>query len=132
VIGVGGTTEGACLGKYSLVGKSVDVVAPGGGRPRAGCPSIFDRPIYQVTLQFGSTKLFGEPTEYTGTSMAAAHVSATAAMILAAGIIPETTPKGLVKAVTQRLKLTARSVGLPKTQQGAGLIDAARATTPGD
>jgi serine protease len=132
VIGVGGTTEGGCLGKYSLAGKSVDVVAPGGGKPRAGCPSVFDRPIYQVTLQYNSTKLFGEPTEYVGTSMAAAHVSATAAMILAAGIIPETTPRGLVKAVTQRLKQTARSIGLPKTQQGAGLIDAARATALGD
>jgi serine protease len=131
VIGVGGTTEGACLGKYSLTGKAVDVVAPGGGRPRAGCPSVFDRPIYQVTLKPHSTKLFGEPGEYSGTSMAAAHVSATAAMILAAGIVPETTPPELVKAVTQRLKRTARSIGLPKTQQGAGLIDAHRATEPG-
>ena len=51
VIGVGGITEGACLGRYSLTGKDVDVVAPGGGEPRAGCPSILDRPIYQVTLE---------------------------------------------------------------------------------
>ena len=38
VIGVGGTTEGGCLGNYSLAGKDVDVVAPGGGEPSAGCP----------------------------------------------------------------------------------------------
>jgi hypothetical protein len=63
--------------------------------------------------------------------MAAAHVSATAAMVLAAGIIPKTTPRGLVKAVTQRLEQTARSIGLPKAQQGAGLIDAAKATEAG-
>ena len=131
VIGVGGTTEGACLGKYSLAGKGVDVVAPGGGVPKPGCPSVFDRPIYQVTLTRRSTKLFGEPGGYAGTSMAAAHVSATAALILAAGIIPKTTPRGLVKAVTQRLKQTARSIGLPKTQQGAGLIDANKATESG-
>jgi serine protease len=130
VIGVGGITEGACLGRYSLTGKDVDVVAPGGGEPRAGCPSILDQPIYQVTLKGGSTELFGEPGSYSGTSMAAAHVSATAALILAAGVIPKTTPRGLVQAVTERLEQTARNIGLPPTQQGAGLIDAARATDP--
>jgi serine protease len=131
VIGVGGVTEGACLGKYSLIGKGVDVVAPGGGRPKARCPSVFDRPIYQVTLKHRSTQHFGVPRGYVGTSMATAHASATAAMILAAGIIPKTTPRGLVKAVTQRLEQTARSIGLPKTKQGAGLIDAAKATEAG-
>jgi serine protease len=131
VIGVGATTEGACLSKYSLTGKDVDVVAPGGGDPEAGCLSVSDRAIYQVTLKRRSTTLFGEPGRYAGTSMAAAHVSATAAMILAAGIVLKTTPQGLVKAVTQRLKQTARSLGLPEMQQGAGLIDAAKATEPG-
>ena len=43
VIGVGGTTEGGCLGDYSLAGKGVDLVAPGGGTPMAGCPSVLDR-----------------------------------------------------------------------------------------
>ncbi len=41
VIGVGGTTEGACLGKYSLAGKGVDVVAPGGGVPKRRLPIRF-------------------------------------------------------------------------------------------
>ena len=41
VIGVGGTTEGGCLGDYSLTGKGIDVVAPGGGDPVAGCPSVW-------------------------------------------------------------------------------------------
>ncbi len=130
VIGVGGTTEGGCLGRYSLAGAGIDVVAPGGGLPAAHCPSVLDRPIYQVTLRHSSFKLFGEPSEYVGTSMAAAHVSATAAMVLAAGILPATTPEGLVDAVTQRLEKTTHSIGLPRTRQGAGLIDAARATAP--
>ena len=39
VIGVGGTTEGGCLGDYSLAGEDIDLVAPGGGAPPAGCPS---------------------------------------------------------------------------------------------
>ena len=38
-------------------------------------------------------------------------------------------PKGVVGVVTRRLRKTARSIGLPSTQQGAGLIDAAAATT---
>ena len=56
VIGVGGTTEGGCLGDYSLAGKGVDVVAPGGGPPVAGCPSVLTGPIYQVTLKSGDPR----------------------------------------------------------------------------
>ena len=131
VIGVGGTTEGGCIGSYSLAGKGIDVVAPGGGTPAAGCPSVLARPIYQVTLKKGTTNEFTIPTEYDGTSMAAAHVSGVVAMILASGVIPKgLKPKAKVRAVIKRLKVTARNLGYPKTQQGAGLIDAARATEP--
>jgi serine protease len=131
VIGVGGTTEGGCIGSYSLTGKGIDVVAPGGGTPAAGCPSILSRPIYQVTLQAGTTDQFTIPSNYVGTSMAAAHVSGTVALILASGVIPTgLKPKAKVRAVTKRLEVTARSLGYPRTVQGAGLIDAARATEP--
>jgi serine protease len=132
VIGVGGSTEGGCLGNYSLAGKGVDVLAPGGGTPVAGCLSVSAGPIYQVTLKNGNPRQFGEPSDYIGTSMAAAHVSGVAAMILAGGTIdPSAKKKGKVAAVTQRLRETARSLGLPATRQGAGLIDAATATSPG-
>jgi len=131
VVGVGGTTEGACLGNYSLSGEGIDVVAPGGGTPIAGCPSVAASSIYQVTLKAGSTKEFGIPSDYVGTSMAAAHVSAEAAMVLASGLIaPKISPKGAVREVTRRIEMTARSLGLPPTSQGAGLIDAAEATNP--
>jgi serine protease len=131
VIGVGGTTEGGCLGSYSLSGEDIDVVAPGGGPPVPGCPSVSDRPIYQVTLKDGNPRHFGEPGNYVGTSMAAAHVSGVAAMILASGAIePGAKGKGLVNRVTRRLRNTARSLGLPATRQGAGLIDAGKATEP--
>ncbi|MGB7587694.1 MAG: S8 family serine peptidase [Solirubrobacterales bacterium] len=131
VIGVGGTTEGGCLGSYSLTGPKIDVVAPGGGPPAPGCPSVSSRPIYQVTFEDGSTREFGEPDEYVGTSMAAAHVSGVAAMILAAGVLPShISPKGTVNRLTRRLRDTSRSLGLPTTRQGAGLIDATRATEP--
>ena len=129
VIGVGGTTEGGCLGSYSLAGTGIDVVAPGGGEPVPGCPSVLSRPIYQVTLKEGTTNQFTIPSKYEGTSMAAAHVSGVVAMILASGVIPTyLSPKAKVRAVIRRLKVTARSLGYPRTQQGAGLIDAARAT----
>jgi serine protease len=131
VIGVGGSTEGGCLGNYSLAGEGVDVIAPGGGFPIAGCPSVLSDPIYQVTLKEGSARHFAEPSDYVGTSMAAAHVSGLAAMVLASGTIdPKAKKKGKVAAVTQRLRQTARDLGLPATRQGAGLIDAAKATEP--
>jgi len=132
VIGVGGTTEGGCLGTYSLAGKGVDLLAPGGGTPDPGCPSILARPIYQVTFRPGSTAAFAIPGTYVGTSMAAAHVSGAAAMVLAGGTV-KTSLKGhpgIVDVVTRRLRNTARSLGLPATEQGAGLIDVGRATQP--
>jgi serine protease len=131
VIAVGGTTEGGCLGSYSLAG-SIDVVAPGGGEPLSGCPSVLSRPIFQVTLQPGTTDSFWIPGNYVGTSMAAAHVSGVAAMVLAIGHHRKgrnrLAPQHVVKAVTGRLRQTARDLGLPRTQQGAGLIDAGLAT----
>jgi serine protease len=129
VIGVGGSTEGGCIGSYSLTGKGIDVVAPGGGTPAAGCPSVLSRPIYQVTLKRGSKTQFAIPDYYDGTSMAAAHVSGTVALMLASGAIPSSLKgKARVRAVTKRLETTARGLGYPRTVQGAGLIDAAAAT----
>jgi len=131
VIGVGGTTEGGCLGSYSLAGGAIDLVAPGGGVPRAGCPSVASRPIYQVTLRSGSTDEFSIPAYYVGTSMAAAHVSGAAALVLASKAVnPQLEPRQLVDQVTRRLRATARNLGLPAPQQGAGLLDVGRATQP--
>ncbi len=130
-IGVGGSTEGGCIGDYSLAGADVDALAPGGGEPATGCPSVSSGPIYQVTFQGHNTRRFAEPSNYVGTSMAAAHVSGVAAMILASGTLdPKAKKKGRVAAVTKRLRRTARDLGLPATRQGAGLIDASAATSP--
>ncbi|HSK41077.1 MAG TPA: S8 family serine peptidase, partial [Arenibaculum sp.] len=129
VIGVGGSTEGGCLGNYSLAGKDIDLLAPGGGTPAAGCASISARPIYQVTLKPGATNLFAVPSNYVGTSMAAAHVSGAAAMVLASGVIKaKPKSKGRANAVRRRLTGTARSLGLPAIPQGKGLSDVAAAT----
>ena len=126
VIGVGGSTQGGCLGSYSLTGKSVDLLAPGGARGAPGCPSVLSEPISQVTfLSKTDTTRFGEPPFYAGTSMAAAHVSGVAAMVIASGVLGKDTAPD---AVLRRLRNTARDLGLRPTQQGAGLIDAAQAT----
>jgi serine protease len=128
VIGVGGTTQGGCLGSYSLTGKSVDLLAPGGGSPAAGCPSVLAGPIFQVTLKGGPSD-FGEPGGYAGTSMAAAHVTGVAAMVLAAAVIPPSKKdERRVRMVAKRLAQTARSLGLSRAEEGGGLIDAGRAT----
>jgi serine protease len=128
-IGVGGSTEGGCLGAYSLAGRDLDLIAPGGGPPVSDCPSASIGSIFQVTLKNGTTRRFGEPANYIGTSMAAAHVSGVAAMVLASGTVrSQPKGKGRVAAVTRRLRRTARDMGLPSTRQGAGLLDAGAAT----
>ena len=61
--------------------------------------------------------------------MAAAHVSATAALIIASGVLG---PRPTAQAIEVRLKATARDLGRPgkDLQYGAGLIDAGAATAP--
>jgi serine protease len=129
VIGVAGTTEGGCLGDYSLTGDDIDLSAPGGGNPAVACAWGGSRPIFQVTLRGGDPLSFGLPKHYVGTSMAAAHVSGVAAMVIASGVLgPDPTPD----QVAQRLKATARDLGAAgrDPSYGAGLINAARATDP--
>ena len=77
----------------------------------------------------GSLRRFGLPGRYTGTSMAAPHVSAAAALVIASGVIgPTRSPE----AIEERLKATARDLGTagPDFRYGYGLLDAARAVTP--
>ena len=84
-----------------------------------------------MTLRPRTTDEFAIPSNYVGTSMAAAHVSGLAAMVLASGVLgKQPSPQARVDAVTRRIRSTARSLNLPTTQQGAGLIDASRATDP--
>ncbi len=63
--------------------------------------------------------------------MAAAHVSGVAAMVLASRVLrPEGSPAATVSWLSGGCGKTARSLGLPPTQQGAGLIDAAQGDRP--
>jgi serine protease len=140
-LGVGRTTKDACLASESRTGAGLDVVAPGGGFPLlASCgtdDALFSRgvPIFQLTFVGGGFKTFGYPGGYEGTSMAAAHASGVAALVIASRVVGRSPT-----AVECQLEATARrsdaELGQPYDQRlfGAGLIDAAaavRARAPG-
>jgi serine protease len=134
VLSVGATTEHGCLASYSNVGSDLDLVAPGGGEDAAllddpGCvPGRPGRPIYQITSRRPRLDRFGI-VPYVGTSMATPHVSATAALVLASGVLgPDPSPA----AIAARLTQTARDLGAPgyDPRYGWGLVSAAAATAP--
>ena len=139
VISVGATTEHGCRAFYSNFGSGLDLAAPGGGDGGKGCPEKLGRDIYQTTFPWAafdrrprsgvSYRRFGLPSGFEGTSMAAPHVSATAALVLASGVLGrDPTPE----AVERRLESTAVDLGPegPDERFGAGRLDAAAATDP--
>jgi serine protease len=137
VVAVGATTEHGCLADYSNDGAGLTLVAPGGGADATlpGDPNCFPeqppgRDIYQMTFTGSSPRRFGFPSGYEGTSMAAPHVTATAALIIASGVLGRhPTPA----QITARLRATARKLGGGGDERlyGAGLVDAATATARG-
>ena len=129
VIGVGASTEGGCVANYSDVGTGVDLVAPGGqGEGGTACRSA-DRPIFQLTI-IGNSGLttFGVPSDYSGTSMSAAHVAGAAAMVISSGVLGAHPAPSRIQC---QLAATARhdQLGEPYTafRFGGGLIDVSAA-----
>jgi len=137
VVSVGATTEHGCLASYSNDGAGLTLVAPGGGADAdlPGDPNCHPeqppgRDVFQVTFTGSSPRKFGIPSGYEGTSMATPHVAATAALIIASGVLGRhPTPA----QITARLRATARRLGGGGDERmyGAGLVDAATATAPG-
>jgi serine protease len=136
VMAIGATTEHGCLAAYSNDGSGLSIVAPGGG-PDAELPGDENcrpeepgRDIFQITFTGSSPDRFGIPNGYEGTSMATPHVAATAALVIASGVLGRhPTPAALIA----RLRATARKLGGGGDERlyGAGLLDAAAATAPG-
>jgi serine protease len=136
-IAVGASTEHGCLADYSNYGRRIDLVAPGGGAdadlpadPDCHPTALPGRDVYQETFTGLSPKVFGFPGGYEGTSMASPLAAATAALVVASGVLG---PSPRPAAVRWRLQQTARRLGVRQDERdyGHGLLDAAAATATG-
>ena len=137
VVAVGATTEHGCLADYSNDGSGLTLVAPGGGAdadlpgdPNCHPEAPAGRDIFQVTFAGSSPRVFGIPSGYEGTSMAAPHVAAAAALVIASRVLgPRPSPAQIIA----RLRATARRLGGGGDERlyGAGLLNVAAATAPG-
>lgn len=134
VLSVGATTARGCRSTFSNGGSALDLVAPGGGSDHrtvneARCrPGEAGPPIAQVTLlRAGDPSELGVPLDYVGTSMAAAHVTAIAALVRASGILGTDPSSDLLSAYLVR---STRDLGKPGQDEryGAGLLSAEAAT----
>ncbi len=121
VIAVGATRYDETLAYYSNYGLSLDLVAPGGDLNVDQSGDGYSDGILQQTYQKnGTSEIFWGYCFMEGTSMAAAHVSGVAALLMASGIA--NTPDG----VREALEFTAEDKGMAgwDIEYGWGIVDA--------
>jgi len=127
VIAVGAVDARKQRASYSSYGPELDIVAPGGefgrddnddGYPDGVLQQTFDPDTAAITGRYDDFAYFF----FTGTSLAAPHVAALAALLMRQGI---TDPK----AVQQAIESTAEDLGTAgrDDEYGHGLIDPAKA-----
>lgn len=131
---IGATTVRSCLGRYSNHGEDLDMVAPGGGRDAvlaAPCePLATENPdIVQLSMVAGGGFTDFGPVGEHGTSMAAAHVTGVAALVLATRQLNRHAKPPTVGRLEAHLRETARPVG-DELHYGAGLLSARAAVKP--
>jgi serine protease len=138
VVSVGATTEDGCLANYSNLGHDLDLVAPGGGSDAilpddSAChPARVLPPIHALTLDDPPHwSSFGYPNYYIGTSMSAPEVAATAALVMASGVIgPHPTADQVLAHLEQTATPLPAAGPRPNRTYGYGLLDAGAATSP--
>ncbi len=134
-IAVGATTVRGCLARYSNWGGGLDMVAPGGGRdslaPDSQCQALSEDNPEIVQLSFapgGGLTSFAAVGEH-GTSMASAHVTGIAALVLATRQLNRKGRPPTVARLEAHLKKSSRPLG-EAALYGAGLINAPLAIKP--
>lgn len=132
---VGAVTVRGCRALYSNFGDDLDIMAPGGGEDAVltdeRCePLAADNPgILQLSFEAGSGRGF-ELVELAGTSMAAAHVTAVAALVIATRQLVGRAKRPPVLALERQLRETARAMG-DAANYGAGVVSASGAIGAG-
>lgn len=143
--GVASGTIRGCLSDFSSRGPGIDITAPGGGpdsgkgaggshcRPFAPGPGIVQLTLKEGPASNGNFRRFGYP-RYEGTSMAAPHVSAAAALVLSSRVLARKLGRRPGPGKVEKwLRCTARPVADPSKAHlyGAGLLDLAAALDRG-
>lgn len=118
VIAVSATDVDDSLAWFSNFGRQIELAGP-------GVAILSTMPTYHVTLNDPPYSLPQNYAALSGTSMATPHVSATAALVIAAGILGSTN-------VRNQLDTTAEDLGDPGRDNyfGYGLVDAQAAAAP--
>ena len=123
VISVGATTRDRCLADYSNGGSRLDLVAPGGGddspslsdpdcHPDRRCPNIYQMTFFNPS----QPDQFGYPADVYGTSMSTPEVAATAALMIASGVIgPHPTPDQILARLEQTASRWGPAGRIPTT-----------------